>query len=93
MTPERFEKIMSGAVEIWDVDSHMEFSKGLKCCSIFMEDEKISISHELAPFGTVWRIVGLDGKERVHPSLGSMLNSLSRILRPDLPNARVIFSR
>ena len=93
MTRERFEKFIIGTIAIWDVDCKPEFSEGLKSCSIFMAEDKVSISHELASFGTVWRIIGPDGKERIHPSLGAMLNSLSRILRPDQPNARIIFSR
>ncbi len=93
MTPERFEVIIRGATESWDVECKLEFLDSGPCCLLRMNEGKVSISHELASFGTVWRIIGLDGRERVHPSLGSTLSSLSRILRPNQPNARVIFAR
>ena len=93
MTPEKFEVIISGATEIWDVECKLEFLDNRRVCLLRMNEDKISISHEATSFGNVWRIIGLDGRERVHPSLGSMLNSLSRIVRPNQPNARVIFAR
>ena len=93
MTPERFEVIVRGATEIWDVECKIEFMDSLLGCLLRMTEHKVSISHEVTSFGNVWRIIELDGRERVHPSLGSMLNSLSRILRPNQPNARVIFAR
>ena len=93
MTPERFEIIIRGATEIWDVECKIEFMDCRSGCLLWMTDHKVSICHEVPSFGNVWRIIGLDGRERVHPSLGSMLNSLSRILRPNQPNARVIFAR
>ncbi len=93
MNPERFEVIIRGATESWDVECKLEFLDSGLCCLLRMNGDKVSISYELASFGTVWRVIGSDGKEKVHPSLGSMLNSLSRILRPNQPNARVIFAR
>ena len=93
MILEKFEVIISGAIEIWDVECKLEFLDNRRVCLLRMNEDKISISHEATSFGNVWRIIGLDGRERVHPSLGSMLNSLSRILRPNQPNARVIFAR
>ena len=93
MTPARFEVIIRGAIEIWDIECKTEFLDSPLGCLLWMTEDKVSISHEVTSFGNVWRIVGLDGRERVHPSLGSMLNSLSRILRPNQPNARVIFAR
>ena len=93
MTPERFEVIIRGATEIWDVECKIEFMDSRPGCLLRMTEHTVSISHEVTSFGNVWRIIELDGRERVHPSLGSMLNSLSRILRPNQPNARVIFAR
>jgi hypothetical protein len=93
MTPERFEVIIRGATEIWDVECKLEFLDNRRVCLLRMTEHKVSISHEVTSFGNVWRIIESDGRERVHPSLGSMLNSLSRILRPNQPNARVIFAR
>ncbi|MEC8750667.1 MAG: hypothetical protein VXX56_00805 [Pseudomonadota bacterium] len=93
MTPKRFEVIIRGATEIWDVECKIEFMDSRSGCLLRMTEHKVSISHEVTSFGNVWRIIELDGRERVHPSLGSMLNSLSRILRPNQPNARVIFAR
>ena len=93
MTPERFEVIIRGATEIWDVECKVEFMDSRPACLLWMNEHKVSICPEVTSFGNVWRIIGLDSRARVYPSLGSMLNSLSRILRPNQPNARVIFAR
>ena len=69
MTPERFEVIVRGATEIWDVECRIEFMDSRPGCLLWMIEHKVSICHEVTSFGNVWRIIGLDGRERVHPSL------------------------
>jgi len=93
MTPERFEEIIRTTTLIWDINCELKFSENQSSCFLLRGEDKFSISHEIASFGAIWRITRPDGKERVHPSIGSMFNSLSRLLRPDQPKARVIFAR
>ena len=93
MTPEKFEVIISGATEIWDVECKLEFLDNRRVCLLRMTEDKFPYLMRQRLLGMFGELLGWMVRERVHPSLGSMLNSLSRILRPNQPNARVIFAR
>ena len=92
MTPDRFQVLIKGALDIWRVDAGLSFSEPLNRCSITIDGHDVAmISVEVQPFGVVWRVQEPERRERIHASIGPALRGLREILSPDRPAGRVLF--
>ena len=94
MTPVRFKTIISGALKSWDLDKDLTIEmNGLTCLIIEKSGLLVKVVYEEQAFGNIWKISKVGEKERVHPSVGATLKSLSLILSPNRPVGRVIFAK
>ena len=94
MTPVRFKTIISGALKSWDLDKDLTIEmNGLSCLIIEKSGLLVKVVYEEQAFGNIWKISKVGEKERVHPSVGATLKSLSLILSPNRPVGRVIFAK
>ena len=94
MTPVRFKTIISGALKSWDLDKNLTIEmNGLSCLIIEKSGLLVKVVFEEQAFGNIWKISKVGEKERVHPSVGATLKSLSLILSPNRPVGRVIFAK
>ena len=94
MTPVRFKTIISGALKSWDLDKDLTIEmNGLSCLIIEKSGLLVKVVFDEQAFGNIWKISKVGEKERVHPSVGATLKSLSLILIPNRPVGRVIFAK
>jgi hypothetical protein len=92
MTHERFRALIEGALRVWRVETELTFSQSESRCQILRGGMEVaSVSTEVQPFGTVWRIQEPGRRERVHPSIVPTLRGLREILCPDRAIGRVLF--
>ena len=92
MTPERFRLLIEGTLAVWRVEGSLSFKDGEASCHITAEGRDMAtVSREVQPFGTVWRIQEPGRRDRVHPSVGAALRSLREILCPERSTGRVLF--
>ena len=94
MTPSRFKTIISGALKSWRLDMGLTYEMdGFSCLISDKSGLCVKIVFEEQAFGNIWRISKTGDKERVHPSIGAALKSLSLLVCPDRSVGRVIFAK
>lgn len=92
MTPERFRLLIEGTLTVWRVEAVLSFKDGDTLCGIAVQGRDLAtVSREVQPFGTVWRLQEPGRRDRVHPSVGAALRGLREVLCPDRSTGRVLF--